>query len=260
MTPVHFAFEITPLTHKGRDRRAYVRREEVSRQLEELSISPEEVLLKRIKIEQEEDKESIKSESLVFLYRQYMTTALADDIFITLSLRIRRLVNQFRGRFVNSEVDFEDFLQSMNFSVLEKIADESDAGDYAQVSFGPFVLGLAQNLLRKQYRENKLIKATDSLDESIDGTDEAPKRINLVSSDLSAENRLLIYEAINSVSEPYRTAWLLYHLDGYQIESKDADETTIAKLLGVTGRTVRNRLTEAQKQIEVWKGGSRKAL
>lgn len=260
MTPVHFAFEITPLTHKRRDQRVYFRREEVTLQLEELSKTPEEVLARRIRIEQEDENESIKSESLVFLYRHYMYTELAGDIFTTLSLRIRRLVFQFRVRFAQPEVDFDDFLQSMNEEVLGKISDPSDAGDYAQVSFGPFVLGIAGNVLRKLERENKIKRVTDSLEESFDGTDEAPPKINPVASDLSADKRLLIAEAINSMEEPHRTAWLLHHKEGYQIESNDPGETTVATLIGVTGRTVRNRLKEAERQLQAWKGGFGRAL
>lgn len=260
MTPVHFGFEITPLTHTTRDGKVYIRREEVTRQLEELSISAEEVLARRIRVEQEEDRDSVKSEALVFLYRHFMGTDVARVIYDVLALRIRRMVLQFRGRFVQPDVDFEDFLQSMHIAVIEKIVDPSDAGDYAQVSFGDFVVSHAGNFLKKLERQNKLVKKTDSIEDTVDGTEDAPPRINLSSNALSPEMRLLIEEAINSISETNRKAWVLYHVHGYQIESKDPAETTVATLLGVTGRTVRNRLKESQKQLEVWKGGSGKAL
>lgn len=260
MTPVHVAFEITPLTHTTRDGNVYERRKEVILQLEELSISTEEVLARRIRVEREDEQDSIKSEALVFLYRTYLGTDLSNTIYDVLALRIRMMVLQFRGRFAQPEVDFEDFLQSMHFAVLEKITDPSDAGDYAQVSFGDFVVSLAGNFLKKAETQNKRKKITDSIEETIDGSEDAPSRITIVAKGVSPDKRLLLEEAINSMSEINQKAWLLYHVEGYQIESKNPAETTIATLLGVTGRTVRNRLNEAQKQLENWKGGFGKAL
>lgn len=255
MTPVQFSFEITPLTHSGRNQRVYVRREEVTRQLEELSTSPEEILARRIKVEQEEQPESIKSEALVFLYRKYLGTRLAEDIYITLSLRIERILRKVRWNYSLSDSDFEDFLQEINFQLLEKISSDTDEGDYAQVSFGEFVKALSQNQLRKIFAQSKRDKTTDSIDEKFDDDEAAPARINLQDMNLSSETKILIAEAINSIAEPYRTVWVMYHQMGYQIESKDKNEKTISSHYDRTGRTIRNWLAEADGSLEKWNRG-----
>lgn len=255
MTPVHVAFEITPLTRSGKDQEVYVRREEVTRQLEELSRSTEEVIARRIKVEQEEEPESIKSEALVFLYRLYLGMDLAEDIFKTLTLRVERMLRKVKWTYSMPEQDFEDFLQDVHFQLLDKISAENNKGDFAQASFGDYVKALSQNELKKYVVRSKRKKVTDSIDETYDGEDNSPVRITVEEMNLSPDERLLLTEAINSMEEPNRTVWLMFHQMGFQIESKDPNERTISKHYNRTGRTIRNWLADAEKSLKKWKSG-----
>ena len=57
---------------------------------------------------------------------------------------------------------------------------------------------------------------------------------------------------LDRLPEPVRTAFYLKHYAGYKEESAEP-EPTISTLLGVSGRTVRNYLTKAEKLLSEWR-------
>lgn len=54
-----------------------------------------------------------------------------------------------------------------------------------------------------------------------------------------------VHDAINALPRDEREAIVLCHLMGLKEESEDPNERTAATVCGVTGRTIRNRLTKA---------------
>jgi hypothetical protein len=69
--------------------------------------------------------------------------------------------------------------------------------------------------------------------------------------------RALIEDALAALPEQIRTAFLLKHLGGMIEESKvGSGEQSIADVLGVSGRTVRNYLTRAELLLAKWRGSS----
>ena len=62
-----------------------------------------------------------------------------------------------------------------------------------------------------------------------------------------------LLETINSLPPEERQAVMLCHVLGYDEESDDPDKTTAATLAGVTGRTIRNRLSRAAKKLSKFK-------
>ena len=67
------------------------------------------------------------------------------------------------------------------------------------------------------------------------------------------ENEL--FDAINNLPSDERKAIILCHVLGLPEESEDPSAVTAAKLCGVTGRTVRNRLSRAAKRLSQFKKG-----
>jgi hypothetical protein len=61
--------------------------------------------------------------------------------------------------------------------------------------------------------------------------------------------------AINNLPPDERKAVVLCHVLGLKEESEDPSAVTAAKLCGVSGRTVRNRLTRAAKMLSQFKKG-----
>ena len=67
------------------------------------------------------------------------------------------------------------------------------------------------------------------------------------------DDQVMARAALAALPEPLRTAFVLKHYAGYSEESADPDENTIARVLGVSGRTVRNYLRRAQDLLGPWR-------
>lgn len=70
-------------------------------------------------------------------------------------------------------------------------------------------------------------------------------------------DRLAARDALRMLPEPLRTAFYLKHYCGYKEESSDS-EPTIATVLGVTGRSVRNYLRRAEERLAEWRAEEEK--
>ena len=64
-----------------------------------------------------------------------------------------------------------------------------------------------------------------------------------------AVRRLVCLKAIISLPSDERKAVILCRVLGYKEESEDPSAVTAAKLCGVTGRTIRNRLSRAEAKL-----------
>ena len=60
--------------------------------------------------------------------------------------------------------------------------------------------------------------------------------------------------AVDSLPSDEREAWILVYRLGLKVESLDPSEETAAKLLHVTGKTIRNRLAKARVKLGVEEG------
>lgn len=259
MTPISKRFEIVPLTKSGKNGQLYFRRDETIKQLTELQTSPDGVIEKRILVEREDQPDSLKSETLVFLLRTFepIDPALAEDIFVMIALRARNIVLPFRSRF-NDPADFEDFVGDLNVELMKRLRRvDSNIADYAQVSFGPWVIYLANNLWRKFESANKVVDESDSTDADPDDTENWAPRIQLASSDIGPEIRILIDEALGQMSGKKKDAWLLKVKYGWKISSKDEKEPTIAAYFNVSERTIRNWLDDVEETLRIWRGEGR---
>lgn len=247
MTPAHTLFEIEPLTKKGEDGNLYFRRKDVLEQLESLvNIDPAE-LERRVRILREADEGSIKSENLVHLMRTYHGLALESAIYETLAHRVKgiayRRTKLFRADAVESG---EDFVQSVLLGVLEKVLDfSSDSGQFAQVSFGDFVVGIVNNKFKAYRTVLNKSNVTDSIDEDSDDDSEFIRTEILLTARITDPLEKLNRDRMLSLlPEEIREACIL-RMEGWQISSNDPNEVTIAKAMGVSDRTIRNWFKKA---------------
>lgn len=255
-------FEIEPLTKKNSDGETHFRRDITLEQLKALQTAPDGVIERRIGVEQEDEPESLKSEALVFLFRTYKTVdpVLAENIFVTLSLRVRRIAHGFR-KTLNDIYDFDDFCADLNIQVLTRIGDvDSEDADFAQASFGQWVKGLALNLTAAQRRGRKKAGISVEIDRPVEEEGDRSPSVFLVDKSISPENMFLLKEALATLSDKHRDAWLLKNLHGWKTGSNDKNEPTIASYFGVSDRTIRNWIDEADKVFLRWREGSVRAL
>lgn len=249
MTPVHTVFEIAPLTKKGENGEVYFRRSEVLEQLEKLlAVDPAE-LERRVQILKESDQDSIKSENLVFLLRKYHGLWLEGYIYDTLAFRVRGIVGKFyrKVKAGNNEAA-DDYLQGVLFQLLDKILRfDSDAGQYAQVSFGEYVSGIGQNEFKKYLTQVRRSNETDSIDEDSEDDNEFIRiERQLTAPESDPLERMKRDRILSLLPEEIREVCIL-RMEGWQISSNDPNEPTISKKMEKTDRTIRNWLTKAAK-------------
>lgn len=246
MTAQKLQFDIKDLTGKSKDGVTYHRRPVVVRELEEIQeISPAE-LNTRISVADEKDENSLKSETLVFLLRELFQKDGFNEIYETLSKRILRILYRKSPEGESAE----DFYQRVQLIFLQKVLDfKTNGGDYAQVSFGQFVIGLAQNEKSRFYTVNKRNQKTDSADEDYED-EEMTTKFHFESRTISPEENLFVEEALRHLPQNLREAFVLHHYYNYQVKSKKKDKPTLTGYFQKSDKTIRNWLKEAEEILE----------
>ena len=269
MIPILIDLRQHPLRRATREGKVYVRRKFVSNQIESLREIEESDLLKRIAVRQEEGDNSLKSETLVFLFRSLRNTLgvrsmahLEDEIGVTLSERIARILGPLRRDFdgdPNRDERYEEFRLEVVTKFFEKICDSStDVADYAEVSFGQFVIGLARNEKKKYFNERKQFAKHDDL--SVLDTSRALYSRDILDHTLFSVLELpglnqasLLKAALDTLPEPQRTAWVLRNAEEWPIDGSSNEGPTLALYFGVSGRTIRNWLSSAEEKLNNWR-------
>lgn len=242
--------EIKPLTKRRRDTgELYARRPDAEFQIEKaLTLEKTQILAMLENRSRSGDAEYILDETLCYLLREARNAGdneMIETLYLELNRRVWKLLGKFRRDFIN-QADFEDFGQKIGMTVLMKVFDlETNAGDYAQINFGDFVINEAkvvrrQNLVKVKRDQEMFGGRTDRDDEESPG-DPLENVSDL--RELTAESRLIMHEAFVKLSPEQQTVAAML-LDGFQIESKDPKEPTISKHLDVSSRTIRNWLKE----------------
>lgn len=244
MTAQKLQFSIHQLTGTTNEVEVFYRRPDVLSELEELQGISLKELKQRVTVTKESDPNSLKSETLVFLLREMFQKDGFNDIYETLSKRILRIIY---NKNPDGE-DLEDFNQRIQLAFLERVLDfETDRGDFAQVSFGQFVLGLSQNEKSRFRTANKKQQITDSVDESYENDEDEKPKLQLRSKTISPENMAEINEALTHLPQSQREAFILHHYYNYQVKSKDIDKPTLTEHFQKSDKTIRNWLKEAEQ-------------
>lgn len=245
---------VRPLTKTRSDGDPYKRRDEVEQQLHEvIRLSPDE-LERRIRIPKSEVQGYLFDETLVYLLKEAhrredltMENLIYDHLAIRVEILLRKHAYQ-----VDSD-DLHDFMQEVHTRLLEKIFDlSSDRADYAEVMFGDFVTSEAATLKRKHWRLDKKERGNLEIDapkedgHDYDPADERP---------ISPEEIAILNDALGKLPEKTVTAFLLHYRDGLQIESRDPDKLTVAKIMGVSGRAIRIWFRQAVTLLTEDEGG-----
>jgi DNA-directed RNA polymerase specialized sigma24 family protein len=249
--------EIKPLTKRTGEGVLYIRRPDAELQIEKtLTLSRPQILQMVAARKRRDESDYLLDETIVYFLREARINddgEMIEALFAELNRRIWKLLAKFRA---GNEADFEDFVQRVEMAILEKIFDmNSNAADFAQVQFGSFVLSEAKAVwkgnLVKLKREQELFETTRA--EGDESEDE--NRLENISgaNDLPAESRLIIAEGLKKLAPHQRTVAVML-LDGFQIESKNAGETTISGHLGVSSRTIRNWIKEMRAALEGYQG------
>ena len=103
--------------------------------------------------------------------------------------------------------------------------------------FGPWVRGIARNMLRNRLRAHRRRRQRELLSE------EALEQVGHAAPEEPSERVLALRKAIDQLPKPQRQVVLMHYLD----ETRIAD---VAALLGITPKAVEGRLYQARRRLK----------
>jgi DNA-directed RNA polymerase specialized sigma24 family protein len=258
---------VEPLTKSTREGVVYQRLPDVEAQIRASIGLRRAELVARAAIMDSASQEYLKEECLVHLVRAACLKDDVDGFNTAMGLLLRRctrwIERGFRALGVAPQ-DVPDALGELVKRMTIAIVAPDDRGDGYQVCFWKILkrelLKIHDRYDRQRLKEKHQKSLSDSIGSEFEGED------GVVLEDIipsyedvagSVERRMLIAEALDAIRDPrHREAFVLYHLEDWQIEAKDLAETSICKRFGVTSRTVNNWLRAAESDLLAWRAAS----
>jgi len=262
---------IKPLTGRTKQGRLYRRPDEVEAQIHQTLTLPPKELLSFARLSNSEDPRYLKEETLVYLilaYRQAGNRDMASDLSGVLAKRVVRIYRVFFHGFTPTQraEAGDELLKEIFIRILNNPDGKSD---YFQIRFWACLKRLAVSHFLKKAKDYNQEESSVPLsglagyeievpeDDKGDDDERPLKSSSLLSlKAIAVEDVVTANDGLQHLPEPLRTAYLLYHGQGWEIESKDPSEPTISKYFDVTPKTIRNWLTRAENVLKTWRGGS----
>lgn len=235
--------------------RGYKRLPSVDRQIADaLDLDPES-LVRLAQGQGEGAVGSMLTEALVYFIRR----AIRDRDEKTRDELIRELLQRcnphFRGKFRGfNQEDRKDLQSEVQTKIIEDLFARDDRGDFMQVRFWKYLERKCIDACRTILRQTS---QTESLETGYSGNDVSEGLTKLdqeVDGQLSPEEFAMISEGLEVLPPHLRQVFVLRHRVGMNIGSDNPSwvrgkELTIAAGLGLTGRTIRNWLNEAERLL-----------
>lgn len=198
----------------------------------------------------------LPSECLVHLIRdairrgdQRLATVLMSPLLVRCEAILRRTVPD--GVLRNAEAVREEILSSFQLMFTEDAAE--DALDYYECRFGRAFKALRINHVRAEISERKnltdLPEVSNADGETMLDDDMLARLSRAARIGPSQEDRIYlpqVLKAVNNLPPDQRRAVVLRRIIGHE-------EEIVAKICKVDGRTVRNRLSRADKRLKTYK-------
>lgn len=208
---------------------------------------------------------NIREESLVHLLRlcrregnhdvaQDLTRGLVHRI----SPKVARTVAVWRLSEPESLAD--DVIDEILVDFYDQIFADDEATVFWEIRFWVCVERRLLNIVRR--RRQEMDREVDEFEnEAGDSSDEIaalrPPESSAIG--LDPETQALIADGLAQLPPLWRTAFMLKHWCGYQEESQSGGpDETIATIMGISGRSVRNYLGRAERRLAQWREGVNK--
>jgi DNA-directed RNA polymerase specialized sigma24 family protein len=244
------ALAVEPLT-----RRNYKRLPIVERQIRDALPLDAAGLIARAQQRDESAADHLSPEALVYFIRR----ADRGGDRKTMNALFRQLLERcslfFRGKFRGFTPEVRKDLQQ---EVLKKLTEDvlaaDDRGDFAQVRFWSYIERKTIDACRAAFRH---AGDTESLDTGYSGDGENEGRTKLeqqVDRKLTPEQLTLLSKGLERLPPKLRQVFIMRHALGFAIGSDDptadaANDLTLARRFGVSGKTIRNRLKKADELL-----------
>lgn len=248
---------VAPLTHPDLQRpgNPYRRLDRVEAQITELLRLDKSELVNRANESDFKASTYIHSESIVYFIREALRAGDDNLINILTSILSKRCAKHINDK-TQKLIDYryrDDCFNDAITAIFGPILDLSgDQGDFAQVRFGVFLKYGVNNIIREYLNRQRDDRMTASLDTEVKDSDNVPFTPDDLHQGVNGIfNRVALNEIISTLDEPHRTAFLMRHMGGWEIENKDPKVFTISKHFKCASRTVRRWLDEAEEQLRL---------
>lgn len=264
-TPTAGTWSVRPLTRTRKsDNTRYTRESDVEKQIAELSALPPRLRLRRLDEMGSgekmawQDTRRLREETLVYFFRECVrrgeeqTAGKLGELLID---RVSAHVSRKIGAWRLSPDEADECVRDLFAQMFGHLYDLSETAEFWEVRFWLCLDRRLYNLLeiRQAVRDHEIRPGDQSSagtgeDEESGGAIErflAQMTDRNASPEASAER----HELLSLFTDTERKALYFCYVEGLPEESDDPEKVSAAKLLGVTGRSVRNYLSRAKEKI-----------
>ena len=254
------AWPVRALTRKREaDGAGYIRETAVESQVRELSLSPERDRRGRLLGASKDelawgDERRLREETLIYFLREYARRGdeeAAWRIAETLVERTQSHVQRKIARWRLSPEETDDCARDLYAELWPALFDFEAKSEFWEVRFWVCLDRRLLNLIQK--RQSVADNEHGPGDELGAGNDDdGGDRVFARIADTAARpDRLAEHaDALAVLTEAERTAVYLVYVEGLPEESDDPERLSAARVLGVTGRSVRNYLRRAKEKLK----------
>jgi len=251
--------DIRPLTRSNQAGNLYRRSEQVEQQIQDLASLPDDDLVTHAYSQDKNSPEYIQEESLVYWIREYFHRGDSQRAGELAEILLGRCARWIQSKLRTLEPDLasqaEQDVVSQLFNDIFDI--ETNRGDFLQVRFWLTLERRIINVFKKYVRDaNRTEPLAAPYEDSDPHDDDVAKGVDAREPTLTVstiEQRELIRDALASIDEPFRTAFVLYHYHDWPTESKSAGVLTISSYFKKDPRTIRNWLRRAEQALSEWR-------
>jgi DNA-directed RNA polymerase specialized sigma24 family protein len=233
-----------PLTRRGYKRRRPVEQ----RIIGALSLEGDS-FLELVEQRDETSSDYFPPEALIYFIRRANRVGnkrLVNTMMQELYVRCRPLVLGRVRSFVKETR--KEIIQEVLTKIASDLLDPGDVADFAEVSFWLYLKRLTIDVVRQ--RVSELNSPEVSVDGRLSDDDERSELIaNIPASSLSLDQIVQLNEGLALLPPKQRQAFIMRHAYDMKIESKNPDEMTLSRHFGVTEKTIRNWLDEAERLL-----------
>ena len=256
--------QVQPLTHCNSAGEVYQCTAAVHVQIEAGLTLTSSQLVERARIADHHSPDYFREECLVYLIREFRRRGDERIVNDLSEILISRCRNMIYGRLQALGLkSIDDASSDVILDLFAPIVDlRSDRGDFLQVRFGlalqKLIIGVYNLHVRRIKATQNTVPLSSIAGYESEGDDDVRNSVPLndvADLSISMEQRMLYQEGLSSLKEPYRTAFILRHYEGWQIDAKDSSVPTLSRYFKKSRRTLQTWLTHAEEMLEHWREG-----
>jgi len=195
-----------------------------------------------------------KEETIVYFIREYRRRGIQDVAWTLLETLVDRIAGHVSRKLARWRLPYdeqEDCIGDLTAAVCEAALSLAPGDEFWEARFWVCLDRRLYALVEKRQamRDAEIRPGDDGRDteDGVSGVDGIFARI--ADPNVSPETMALRKAALSELTELERQAVYLKYIERIPEESDDPSRQTIAKMLNVTGRTVRNYLRRAHKKL-----------